>query len=97
MTEHRVAVAGTASSQGGRPPHLAEVKAGDLVWAKDAFGELLPRRAITGGINGYDFPVVWVCGEDDYAEALRHSYPPERGDYTAPGMPWPIEDVTPRA
>jgi hypothetical protein len=74
-----------------------ETKQGDHVWAKDAAGELLPRRAVTGEINGYDFPVVWVCREEDYEESLRHTYPPERGDFSAPGMPWPIEDVRPRA
>ena len=76
----------------------AIIKRGDLVWALDAMGRQLPRRAITGSDEFMvrDFPVIWVCKEEHWDEAQRHSYPPERGDVDATGMPWPIEDVTAR-
>lgn len=66
------------------------------MWARDATGRLLPRRALTGVVSGHDFPVVWICREQDYEKAISHSQPPERGDLDAPGIPWPEEDVTPR-
>lgn len=82
---------------GGNPAGAARsIEPGDLVWARNVTGVLLPRRAITGPMSGHDFPVIWVCAENAYEESRRHLYPPERGDFDAPGAPWPMEDVTPR-
>ena len=64
------------------------VQAGDQVVAVDAEGERLPRRALGGIIDGEDFPVVWVCREEEWAAAEREGREPE-------GVPWPAEDVMP--
>lgn len=59
---------------------------GRLVWAQDAFGKRLTRRAISDVVEGGDFDVVWVCKEDEWAAALKEERDPV-------GVPWPAEDV----
>lgn len=61
---------------------------GDQVAVRDAFGEILPRRALTGVIMGHDFEVVWVCREEEWEAAHAEAREPE-------GVPWPAEDVQP--
>lgn len=65
------------------------IERGDLVVAVDAEGEELPRRALSGPVNGANFEVVWVCREEEWHAALREGREPD-------GVPWPVEDVRPR-
>jgi hypothetical protein len=62
---------------------------GDLVTATDAEGVQLPKRALGGVIQGDDFPVVWVCREEEWEASRREGREPE-------GVPWPADDVQPR-
>jgi hypothetical protein len=63
---------------------------GDLVIATDAEGVPLPKRALGGVIDGVDFPVVWVCREEEWQAAHREGREPD-------GVPWPADDVHLRA
>lgn len=65
---------------------MNEVQPGVVVVVRDAEGENLQRRALTGVIDGHDFPVVWVCREEEWTEAEQEHRKPE-------GVPWPAEDV----
>lgn len=65
---------------------MNSIQSGDHVVAVDAEGELLPRRALGGIVDGEDFPVVWVCREEEWDAAQRESREPE-------GVPWPAGDV----
>lgn len=59
---------------------------GSPVRVRSATGELLARRAITGIVKGQDFPVVWVCREDEWEAAQSESRDPI-------AVPWPAEAV----
>lgn len=61
---------------------------GAMVSALDAFGNRNRRRAITGVVDGMDFPVVWVCRDEEWERAHEAGRDPE-------GVPWPAEDVEP--
>lgn len=63
-----------------------EIRPGDRVAARNAFGHDNERRAVTGVVAGEDFPVVWVCAEDEWLAAQEAAREPE-------GVPWPVEDV----
>lgn len=65
---------------------MSQIDSGSRVFATSASGEQLERRAITGRIDGEDFPVVWVCREEEWATAQAEGREPE-------GIPWPAEDV----
>jgi len=65
------------------------IERGDLVFAVDAEGEKLPRRALSGPEDGSNFLVVWVCREEEWHAAQREGRQPD-------GVPWPAEDVHPR-
>ncbi|HEX9774228.1 MAG TPA: hypothetical protein VGB83_01420 [Actinomycetota bacterium] len=66
----------------------ADIAPGEIVVAINAFGERHPRRALTGiESEGHDFPVVWLCSEEEWQDALREGRDPE-------GIPWPAEDVS---
>lgn len=65
-----------------------EIKRGDRVLARSAFGDELERRATTGVVRGRDFPVVWVCTEEEWQDAERSGTEPD-------AEPWPSEDVEP--
>lgn len=65
---------------------MGKFTAGDHVDALDAEGERLPRRALGGMVDGADFPVVWVCREEEWRAAQSEGREPE-------GVPWPAEDV----
>jgi uncharacterized protein YcnI len=62
------------------------IEPGSRVLARSAFDELLERRAITGVQPGHNFPVVWVCSEQEWQAAHAEGREPE-------GLPWPAEDV----
>jgi hypothetical protein len=61
---------------------------GARVQAKSADGKMLTRRALTGVVMGQDFPVVWICREEEWEAAEQEGREPE-------GVPWPAEDVEP--
>lgn len=65
---------------------MKSISYGDLVVATDAEGIPLPKRALGGITQGVDFPVVWVCREEEWEAAQQQGRDPE-------GVPWPAEDV----
>ena len=65
---------------------MRTVEPGDRVLARSAFDELLERRALTPVVDGHNFPVVWVCKEEEWEAALAEGREPQ-------GVPWPAEDV----
>jgi hypothetical protein len=65
---------------------MAMIEPGSKVLARSAFDELLERRAVTAVQPGHDFPVVWVCSEEEWQRAAAEGREPE-------GLPWPAEDV----
>ena len=65
---------------------MAVIEPGSRVLARSAFDELLERRAVTGVQPGHDFPVVWVCSEEEWQAARGVDREPQ-------GLPWPAEDV----
>jgi len=65
---------------------LPAIERGSRVVVETAFGDRLEARALTGVIRGYDFPVVWVCREEQWAAAKGEGRDPE-------GMPCPASDV----
>jgi hypothetical protein len=67
---------------------VGSFQVGDRVEVVDAEGERLRRRALGGVIDGVDFPVVWVCREEEWLAAQREGRDPD-------GVPWPAEDVHP--
>jgi len=44
-------------------------------------------RALGRPQRGRDFPVLWVCTEDEYALASET-------DHEADGLPWPLDAVS---
>jgi hypothetical protein len=68
------------------PMERTPVNPGDVVLAVDAFGAENPRRALTGVVPGGDFPVVWICREEEWEASQREGREPD-------GVPWPVEDV----
>jgi hypothetical protein len=68
---------------------VGSFRAGDQVEVVDAEGERLRRRTLGGVVDGVDFPVVWVCREEEWLAAQREGRKPD-------GVPWPAEDVHPR-
>lgn len=65
---------------------LAHLHAGDRVRVVDALGDVLDRRAIGPMTAGHDFPVVWLCREEEWADAQAEGRSPD-------AVPWPAEDV----
>lgn len=65
---------------------MALIEHGSKVAVRDAFGDELPRRAVTGVVDGDDFPVVWVCREEEWEAARAEGREPD-------AVPWPAEAV----
>jgi hypothetical protein len=65
---------------------IAVIEPGAQVIVRDARGQTLSRWAITGVVPGHDFPIVWVCEEEEWESAQVEGREPE-------GVPWPAEDV----
>jgi hypothetical protein len=65
---------------------MTAIEPGTRVRVRDADGEWLPRRAITGVEPGSTFEVVWVAKEAEWEAAAAEQREPE-------GTPWPAEDV----
>lgn len=63
-----------------------EVQFGSRVRVRTAFSDWVIRRATTPVEDGVDFPVVWVCREDEWDTATAAGREPE-------AVPWPAEDV----
>jgi hypothetical protein len=63
-----------------------DIQRGSRVVVRTAFDTRVERRALSGVEPGVDFPVVWVCTEEEWAAANQGDSPPE-------GDPWPAEDV----
>lgn len=64
-----------------------EIEPGSRVEVLNARGERSVRVAITGVVDGRDFPVVWVCFPQEVEEAATEGRAPV-------GVPWPAEDVS---
>ena len=67
-----------------------EIGPGDLLIARTATGTKVPRRALSAVEPGEDFPVVWVCGAEEYEKASREGRTPD-------AVPWPADAVEPAA
>ena len=65
---------------------MTQLSKGDRVKARAADDQILERRALTGVVMGEDFPVVWVCREDEWEAAEREGREPI-------GVPWPADAV----
>jgi hypothetical protein len=65
---------------------MKSIDYGDQVTATDAAGAGLPKRALGTIVQGVDFPVIWVCREEEWEAARQEGRDPE-------GVPWPAEDV----
>lgn len=63
-----------------------KIQPGSRVLVRTAFDDKVERRAVTGVEPGIDFPVVWVCTEEEWKAAQLSGSPAE-------GDPWPAEDV----
>lgn len=65
-----------------------EIEAGTLLEVITASGESAHMRALGAPVRGRDFPVVWVCTEEEYTAARLH-------DERSAGIPWPLDAVRP--
>lgn len=65
---------------------MSKIERGVVVVVQDATGEWLRRRALTGVVQGADFPGVWTCREEEWTAAHAEGRKPD-------GVPWPAEDV----
>lgn len=65
---------------------LPTISRGDHVEAMSLTGPL-ERIATTAVVEGTRFPVVWVCREEEWDQALRENREPD-------AVPWPAEDVS---
>jgi hypothetical protein len=65
---------------------MDSIEVGQRVVARSSGDRRLEKRAITGVIMGDDFPVVWVCREEEW-EAARNE------GREAAGVPWPADAV----
>jgi hypothetical protein len=63
-----------------------EIRAGTLLDCETAGGGRVHMVALGSVIQGYDFPVVWVCTQEEFARAQ------EEGD-EADGLPWPYSSL----
>lgn len=62
------------------------IERGDVLHATTASGSEIRMRALGSPQRGADFPVVWVCTEDEWARSERE------GD-EADGLPWPVSAI----
>jgi hypothetical protein len=65
---------------------MRAIEPGDRVVVRCADDQRVVRRALTGVVDGDDFPVVWVCREEAWSgRDTQH--------IENMGLPWPAEDV----
>lgn len=62
------------------------IAAGARVLVRALGGGQLSKIATTGIVMGYDFLVVWACGEDEWRAATAEGREPD-------AIPWPANDV----
>lgn len=62
------------------------IEQGDLVDAMTAGGVIVQMRALGKPVRGHDFPVVWLCTEDEWSRAASTGEEPD-------GIPWPLDAV----
>jgi hypothetical protein len=65
---------------------MQNIARGQRIEVRDAFGNLLLRRALGPVDEGHDFPVVWAVREEEWEAAQVDEREPE-------ATPWPAEDV----
>lgn len=63
-----------------------DVQPGDHLEVRTALNEWIRRRAVTSVETGYDFLVVWVCSEEEWAAAQNDGREPDAD-------PWPADEV----
>jgi hypothetical protein len=63
-----------------------QIERGTRLEATTASGDVVVVRALDRPTRGRDFPVVWVCTEEEYERA-------ERADEEPDGLPWPLDAV----
>jgi hypothetical protein len=61
---------------------------GTRVRAETAFGDTVTMVAVSGPTAGRDFPIVWVCTEDEFERATADGSEPER-------VAWPLSALEP--
>jgi hypothetical protein len=66
---------------------MNEIKRGTMVRVRDAKDRLLTRIALSGIVAGKDFPIVWVCVNEEWEAAQAENREPV-------GIPWPAVAVT---
>lgn len=59
---------------------------GDVVEATTAGGGLVRMRALGSPMQGQDFPVLWVCTEEEWERATTEGDDPD-------GLPWPVTAI----
>ena len=64
------------------------IHSGQRVLARTSADRLLPRRATTEVVAGQDFPIIWVCTEEEWELARREHRPPA-------AVAWPANAVQP--
>jgi len=62
------------------------IEPGMVLEAKTAGGEEIQVRALGRPIKGHDFPIVWVCTEDEFQRS-------QESDTEADGIPWPLDAI----
>jgi hypothetical protein len=63
---------------------MQDIKPGDQVRALTATKQWIPLRATTAVTDGVDFPVVWLCSDEEWANL---------DDDDRSVIPWPAEAV----
>ncbi len=63
-----------------------DIAPGTRVEATTASGGVVLMRAVARPQQGRDFPVVWVCTEEEYERAGRAGTKPD-------ALPWPLDAV----
>lgn len=61
-------------------------KPGTPVQVRNAFGDVLPMVAVTAPQAGLDFPIVWVCSQEEYDRSQAVGEEPD-------AIPWPLSAV----
>jgi hypothetical protein len=70
----------------GRTDGRTGIRPGIRVRVRGGSGRKLVKRAVTGVVDGRDFPVVRACSEEEWTLAQREGREPD-------GVAWPAEDV----
>jgi len=65
---------------------METIRAGQPVLARDAVGDLLARRAVSGVEVENGHQIVWLCNEAEWTAAQTEGREPD-------AFAWPAEDV----